>query len=67
MYEKRIKEKQARTKASMIMAEGIVSIANVKPCVYTDEVFCLYDTGANCMVLPSGPGFKGVPIKCTLP
>eukprot|EP00971_Amphidinium_carterae_P099075 1959167-Amphidinium_carterae.3 len=29
--------------------------------------FFLYDTGANCMVLPSGPGFKGSPIKCTLP
>eukprot|EP00971_Amphidinium_carterae_P208939 4145054-Amphidinium_carterae.6 len=69
MYEKRIRERQAqaKAKASMITADGSVSIANVKSCAFTDEVFCLYDTRANCMVLPNGPEFKGSPIKCTLP
>eukprot|EP00971_Amphidinium_carterae_P064653 1281269-Amphidinium_carterae.1 len=51
----------------MITSESIVSIAHVHTSAYTDDVFCLYDTGANCMVLPNLRDFKGAPIKCTLP
>eukprot|EP00971_Amphidinium_carterae_P323668 6432400-Amphidinium_carterae.1 len=70
MFEKKNKEKQAKAKAraSMITTDAGVSIAHVQSSTYTDEVFCLYDTGAtNCMVLPNDQNFKGSPIKCTLP
>eukprot|EP00971_Amphidinium_carterae_P350231 6491446-Amphidinium_carterae.1 len=30
-------------------------------------MFCLYDTGANCMVLPNDKKYKGTAIRCTLP
>eukprot|EP00971_Amphidinium_carterae_P246333 4892680-Amphidinium_carterae.3 len=51
----------------MITADSGISIAHVKSSVFTDEMFCLYDTGANCMVLPSNKKFKGTAIRCTLP
>eukprot|EP00971_Amphidinium_carterae_P092433 1830052-Amphidinium_carterae.1 len=69
MFEKRNKDRQAKgkTRASMITADASVSIAHVQSSTYIDDIFCLYDTGANCMVLPNDQNFKGSPIKCTLP
>eukprot|EP00971_Amphidinium_carterae_P331807 6465602-Amphidinium_carterae.1 len=51
--------------------EGVLpdscEIAHVKSSFFTDEMFCLYDTGANCMVLPNDKKYKGTAIRCTLP
>eukprot|EP00971_Amphidinium_carterae_P292883 5814893-Amphidinium_carterae.1 len=70
-HEKRIKDRQARassqTRASMITADAGISIAHVKSSFFTDEMFCLYDTGANCMVLPNDKKYRGTAIRCTLP
>eukprot|EP00971_Amphidinium_carterae_P009645 190486-Amphidinium_carterae.1 len=51
----------------MITADAGISIAHVKSSFFTDEMFCLYDTGANCMVLPTDKKYKGTAIRCTLP
>eukprot|EP00971_Amphidinium_carterae_P261404 5185786-Amphidinium_carterae.1 len=51
----------------MITADAGISIAHVKLSFFTDEMFCLYDTGANCMVLPNDKKYKGTAIRCTLP
>eukprot|EP00971_Amphidinium_carterae_P170267 3373490-Amphidinium_carterae.1 len=51
----------------MISADAGISIANVRSGQFTDEMFCLYDTGANCMVVPHDRKYKGTAIRCTLP
>eukprot|EP00971_Amphidinium_carterae_P104962 2078503-Amphidinium_carterae.1 len=67
MFDKRNEARANKPRASMITSDSSVSIAHVQTSSYIDDVFCLYDTGANCMVLPNLRNFKGAPIKCTLP